>query len=536
MANNIIQNFSSTYSDLLSKHDYRGLVNLLSSSTYKNDETRQIANNLIADFTEQADIEDKLLEGADDNTRRAYNFMTSGPSKNDIKDKNSPSFKFMEAWNAMANDEGVIKFNFNTETEYNKFISELGGNEKKIKDMGISFSSNYGVSFNTDVKNKIEIFNAIDKTNYIKNLDYLYNKARRENSYAAYDVGSDKYAYEEKEREARNKAYSNVPTQLRKMMAVVHEANASYSKLLENTKPYISETIATGYMGEDDKKLQQAFSAGLVDLSTFKEARELLKEKYNTVLQAMDLSQYDVWSMNEDNNGSHVLQTLNDNIEKTRLNDKINAAIADGRLEFSHATNGLDIGTMIIINPKRDKDGNIIDSDDNKTRRLFVKDLFKSQAENSLRNNTEIVAQRQYAKHQTYKHIYRGSDFTITDWDPNSDTAVYTDSNGTKELLAKPDILNILDDDAICKRMIEYYNLANKKDKNGNGYTQEYYKVYSGNGFDIKNLRDNIYAKCLAAMTQKYNNQSESYIEYRAQKMVSTILKKLNIDFNNELK
>ena len=87
MANNIIQNFSSTYSDLLSKHDYRGLVNLLSSSTYKNDETRQIANNLIADFTEQADIEDKLLEGADDNTRRAYNFMTSGPSKNDIKDK-----------------------------------------------------------------------------------------------------------------------------------------------------------------------------------------------------------------------------------------------------------------------------------------------------------------------------------------------------------------------------------------------------------------------------------------------------------------
>ena len=285
MANNIIQNFSSTYSDLLSKHDYRGLVNLLSSSTYKNDETRQIANNLIADFTEQADIEDKLLEGADDNTRRAYNFMTSGPSKNDIKDKNSPSFKFMEAWNAMANDEGVIKFNFNTETEYNKFISELGGNEKKIKDMGISFSSNYGVSFNTDVKNKIEIFNAIDKTNYIKNLDYLYNKARRENSYAAYDVGSDKYAYEEKEREARNKAYSNVPTQLRKMMAVVHEANTSYSKLLENTKPYISETIATGYMGEDDKKLQQAFSAGLIDLSTFKEARELLKEKYNTVLQ-----------------------------------------------------------------------------------------------------------------------------------------------------------------------------------------------------------------------------------------------------------
>lgn len=536
MTTNINENFSSVYSDLLAKHNYRGLVDLLSKSTYKDDETRQIADKLISDFTEQADIEDKLLEGADPNTRKAYNFMTSGPSKEDMDDEDSPGGKFMKAWNDMANKEGIIKLNFNNEDEYNKFISELGGNEKKIRNMGINLSSNYGISFTTDVKEKIQIFNAIDKTNYVKHLNELHDNAYREYLYASYDVGADHYLYENKEREARNKAYSNIPTQLRKMKDIVNSAGASYAKLLDNTKPYISETIATGYMGEDDKQLQQAFSNGLIDLATFKEARELLKEKYNTVLQAMDLSQYDVWSMNEDNNGSHVLQMLNNNIAKTALNDEINAAIADERLEFSHATNGLDIGTMIIINPKRDKDGKIIESDNNKPRRLFVKDLFKSQAENALRNNTEIVAQRQYAKHQTYKHIYRGSNFTITDWNPNNDTAVYTDSNGTKELLSKPDILNILDDDAICKRMIEYYNLANKKDKNGNGYTQEYYKVYSGKGFDIKTLRDNIYTKCLAAMTQKYNGQSESYIEYKAQNMLSTILKNLNINFNNEIK
>lgn len=529
MANNINENFSSAYSDLLAKHDYRGLVSLLSNSTYKNDETRQIANKLITDFTEQADIEDKLLEGADDNTRRAYNFMTSGPSKADMNDKNSPSFKFMEAWNNMANEEGIIKLNFNTENEYNKFISELGGNEKKIRDMGINLSSNYGISFTTDVKDKIQIFSAINKSGIIETLNnkllsaQAYNEPGilKQNRASIYSL---------------SKQQRLILDNFKQMNSVVQETSSLYNNLFENAKPYISETIVTGYMGEDDKKLQQAFSNGLVDLATFKEARELLKEKYNTVLQAMDLSQYDIWSMNEDNNGSSVLQALNDNIAKTALNSEINTAIADGRLEFSHATNGLDIGTMIIINPKRDKDGNIIESDTNKPRRLFVKDLFKSQAENSLRNNTEIVAQRQYAKHQTYKHIYRGSDFTITDWDPNNDTAVYTDSNGTKELLAKPDILNILDDDAICKRMIEYYNLANKKDKNGNGYTPEYYKVYSGKGFDIKTLRDNIYTKCLAAMTQKYNGQSESYIEYKAQNMLSSILRNLNINFNNEIK
>ena len=75
--------FTTTYSDLLSKHNYKGLVGLLSSTEFKDDATRKTANDLKRRFQEQADIEDKLLEGTDDNTRRAYNFITTGPSANE---------------------------------------------------------------------------------------------------------------------------------------------------------------------------------------------------------------------------------------------------------------------------------------------------------------------------------------------------------------------------------------------------------------------------------------------------------------------
>ena len=60
--------FATTYSDLLSKHNYKGLVGLLSNTEFKDNATRKTANELKRRFQEQADIEDKLLEGTDDNT------------------------------------------------------------------------------------------------------------------------------------------------------------------------------------------------------------------------------------------------------------------------------------------------------------------------------------------------------------------------------------------------------------------------------------------------------------------------------------
>ena len=262
--------------------------------------------------------------------------------------------------------------------------------------------------------------------------------------------------------------------------------------------------------------------------------REILEEKYNRVLQTKSLSQYDVWAMNEDNEGSQVLEPLEDNLAKSEIDVEINQAIADGRLHYSHATNGLDIGTMLVIDPKVDKDGKVVG--DSKPIRLFVKDLFRSQAENALRDDTQITAQRQYAKHQTYGHIYRSADGgTIDGWNQATDSAVYTDKNGVTQNVGKAQILDILDNDVVAKRMIEYYNLANKVDKDGNGYTEEFYKVYGGSGFNSKTLYDNISARAYAAMAKKYEGQSKEFINYKAQELVSTILKGMGVDFEDEV-
>ena len=528
------EDFSRVYSDLLSRHRYRDLVGLLSSTTFNDDATRDTATKLMEKFQEQADIEDKLLEGADDNTKRAYRFITTGPISSDISTDesnplyNSPSSRFMRGWNSLVDEnDNNISIKFSNEKQYNKFIESLGGNEREIRNKGINLGSEYTISFKSDINDKIGVYTALSKSGLKEELDLKLKTSLYADPGIQHDISPD-INYLNK---AEQKFYKSITA----MDNVVKEANDSYANLfnVKNVKPYLNEMIVTGYMGEDDRQLQQSFSAGLIDLQSFKAMREILEEKYNRVLQTKSLSQYDVWAMNEDNEGSQVLEPLEDNIAKSEIDVEINQAIADGRLHYSHATNGLDIGTMLVIDPKVDKDGKVVEG--SKTIRLFVKDLFKSQAENALRDDTQITAQRQYAKHQTYGHIYRSADGgTINNWDQATDSAIYTDKNGVTQNIGKAQILDILDNDVIAKRMIEYYNLANKVDKDGNGYTEEFYKVYGGTGFNSKTLYDNISARAYAAMAKKYEGQSKEFINYKAQELVSTILKGMRVDFENE--
>lgn len=517
--------FATTYSDLLSKHNYKGLVGLLSSTEFKDNATRKTANDLKRRFQEQADIEDKLLEGTDDNTRRAYNFITTGPSANEISaDENNPlynsfSSRFMRNWNALADKDNNINIQFYNEDDYNNFISSLGENENDARKKGININSNYSISFASDINDKIGVYNALKNSGILERLKTeIYNTGYNEPGIIK-SKGSAKNLSEEK-----RKLYLNMT----EMESTVNEANALYTELFEAKafKPYINEMIVTGYMGEDDRQLQQSFSAGLIDLASFKEMRTILEEKYNRVLQTKSLSQFDVWAMDEDNEGSQVLKQLDDPIMKNELDIEINQAMADGRLHYSHATNGTDIGTMIVIDPAV-KDGKIVE--DSKPRRLFVKDLFRSQAETALRNDTQTAAQMEYAKHQTYGHIYRTSDGgTINGWTGQSDSAIYKNKFGVEQIVGKADILDIIDNDIIAKRMIDYYDLATEVDANGNGYTQEYFKVFGNGGWNATNFYNNVAAKCTAAMANKYKGQSEEFIRYKANELISTILRNLN--------
>ena len=517
--------FATTYSDLLSKHNYRGLVGLLSSTEFKDNATRKTANELKRRFQEQADIEDKLLEGTDDNTRRAYNFITTGPSANEIStDENNPlynsfSSRFMRNWNALADKDNNINIQFYNEHDYNNFISSLGGNENDVRKKGININSNYSISFASDINDKIGVYNALKNSGILEHLKTeLYNTGYYEPGITK-SKGQIKHLSEEK-----RKLYLNMTG----MESTVNEANTLYTELFEAKafKPYINEMIVTGYMGEDDRQLQQSFSAGLMDLATFKEMRTILEEKYNRVLQTKSLSQFDVWAMDEDNEGSQVLKQLDDPIMKNELDIEINQAMADGRLHYSHATNGTDIGTMIVIDPAV-KDGKIVE--DSKPRRLFVKDLFRSQAETALRNDTQTSAQMEYAKHQTYGHIYRTSDGgTINGWTGQSDSAIYKNKFGVEQIVGKADILDIIDNDIIAKRMIDYYDLATEVDANGNGYTQEYFKVFGNEKPQYINFYNNIAAKCTAAMASKYKGQSEEFIKYKANELIGIIFRNLN--------
>lgn len=516
------QEFEQEYDRLMSINDYRGLANLLRNTKFKTDSVRDNALRMAEEYEDQADIDDKLLSNATQEQKDAYYFLANGPTKS--LDDNVPtdmySKRFADAWNALGakglqNEEGIIHINNAGFDILNDFIQGSGISKEEFNNYGITITKGGGLEFTTDNPNKIKIF---------KGLSNIYNNRDkyRKNFVAPGESnklrGSDLFADGEKGK------------YFEELMSLNNEANAMYNSLMEQTSPYILETVVTGYMGEDDKRLQEAFAAGAFDLQTFKEARSILEEKYNRMLQNSSLTQLEVWGMNEDNEGSEYLEQINDNILRAQLDDEINQAMADGRLHYAHASNGLMYGTMITIDQKLDKNGNA----DEKfpARKLFVKDLFRSQAENILRDDTQTDAQLKYVKHQTYGHTYRTqSGARIENWTGQfGDSADYIDEYGNVQHLGKAELLNIMDDDIIARRIIDYYKKAMYTNNQGKLYTEESKQVFGNNERDDNILVNNIKERALIAMKQKYSNNSQDYINLKANKLSSIIMQALNLN------
>ena len=531
------EEFLQQYNDFTSNNDYRSLANLFRSYNYSNDELRNRGLALAEKYEEQADIEDKLIGDASPSQKAAYRFLANGPIKasNPNEQDNYYSQPFADAWNSMADENG--KITLNTIIDNHDFLDDFcdasGISVDELRKYGIERGKEGSISFNTSNPHKMAIYKGI---NGLVNSGYdFYTSSETDYGYGAFPIldpegatGGRLFIGKFFNNHTQVKAY-------RQMGELVTRANQEYADIMTSkNKPYITQTVVTGYMGEDDKRLQEAFAQGAMDLQTFKEARSLLEEKYNRVMQTSSLSQYQVYSMNEDNNGSHVLQELTDNIQKAALNDEINLAIAEGRLHYASASNGLAYGTMIVIDQKFDNKGNPVE--EHPARRFFVKDLFKSEAENNLRQDTQVDAQLQYSKHQTYGHVYRMKDGgRIDNWNGSSDTAEYIDSFGNKRLVGKAEILNMMDDDIIAKRLIDYYKKANLRDSKGRQYTEESYQVYGNDGNNADLLQVHITKKALQVIAAKYGDPNSDYVKSKAVKLASVIMKALeNQNINYE--
>ena len=518
--------FTQEYNRLMSIYDYRGLATLLRNTNYKTDEARDRAYNMANRFEEEADITDKILEGASSNQRAAYNFVANGPRKSldNTVETDIYSKQFSDAWNSMADENNIINVRFGTEKEYDNFISSLGG-EDNVKKIGIKLGSNYNVSFQTNINDKIDVYKAINASGLKERLESVVMSTLYQEPGISKTNIPDLNVLNKNDRKLRSALIS--------MNDVVNKANTEYTNLMDKSTPYILQTVVTGYMGEDDRQLERVFAAGGMDLQTYKEQRKLLEEKYNRLLQNKSLSQYNVYSMNIDNNGSQLLQKLDDNILKSQLDSEINLAMTEGRLHYSHASNGIMYGTMITIDQRFDKKGNPMD--DYPERRFFVQDLFRSEAENSLRQDTQTYAQLEYAKHQSYGHIYRAKDGgKLEDWNGQSDSAVYTDEFGNKRYVSKAEALDIIDNDIITSQLIDFYKKANRKNNNGQYYTEQYYQLYGGNTPTQELLENHIKAKSLQVVAAKYGDPSSDYVKVKANKLASTIMRIVSQDLNFE--
>lgn len=541
MENKFVDNyddFMTKYNELSKAYDYRGLSDLLKNTSYKDDEFKYNAIKFANELSNQADIQDALFEKYDDSYKEAFDFITLGPRKRSDGTMDQFSEQFTENWNKLFDGNSTKEFDFSNygDSTVTDILTEFcQAGELDITNLGKYGikRTGKGISIPSDSPYMTNIFEGLSaiQENHKSYDDILYdwlgfnnirNTNLRFNLKHILPPMSDVNSYYNKDKEY-----------ILSMKHVYDKAMDKYDRMLSEEKPYISELMTSSVMGEDHRILNEQFATGKINNTTYNAALKQLQDHYKNIILTSSLTQYNIYGMDEDNRGSEYLVPIKDNITKSELNKQIIQAIADDRLTFTTAGNGMMFGTVMVIAPKLNTDGKEVKG--YPYLRLFVEDLFRSEAESTMRKDTKVAAVTKYVQHQTFNNIYRlNDDSTITEWDQNSDTALYTNPEGVPIRLHKEQLLEIIDDDIIAEQISDMYIKALFK-KNGKYYTQEALTLFPDGKYNRNKLFESILGYSSYISEQRNPNADPDTIAYQSLNIAKRILKILE-KYQNDYK
>lgn len=230
-------------------------------------------------------------------------------------------------------------------------------------------------------------------------------------------------------------------------------------------KDYSNQTyqiLTTSFQGADLAELQSQHNRGIIDNSTYNTMLNQLNQHYLTELAGESYVNNRMWAnIDSAEDGKADVSDEPQLIEldsKSRLNlgEVIHKAVYDKNINFQYAVMGNHIGTYIVI-PQIEEKGEIKQQE----IKIFVEDLFKSDAEKALKRDTKTRAAIELSNMQTY-----GYEFDIPDsgklMEVTNDGAVL-DNNGYRTSISRDEAINLLNkafiyQDAIDLGKQNYFN------------------------------------------------------------------------------
>lgn len=405
-----MEDFDITYGQsLLDNRNYFEYANYLSKFRGNNPRNQAELNAKIKQYKRLGAMQEAVLEDATDEEKQAYHYIASMngagtiPRINEDDVENIFGTTYVNSINSLKSRDGKrintlnIKYN---KGEFNQLCFNLNTTPQDLyRDYGITASedaSNGTIKLNikTDNKRLPEILNA--------NYEFDLNNIRTEDpsgNYMTSLINNYKRTYNNQRISAIDEDGAVLTTDdfnksnLDIALGAYNKAKNLNKNLLDRQQSISKDErlISTGFLGEGHKQAYDQWIAGKIKTSEYEAIVKARTQRYNALLRDADFTQMQMYVAGNTDDDNFVLRSA-DNPERLRMMRIISAAMDEDRIGYSAAMLNGQLGTVLTISQKFDKDRKLSDKEGDRMYRIFVPGLFTKSAQKTFESDNQGAA------------------------------------------------------------------------------------------------------------------------------------------------
>lgn len=496
--------------------NYAAAAEYLKTATAKDYRSQQQLNAHIRQLERDAAIQKSIYNGLDDNQKEAYAFMQglngvgTIPRNRTItingvktKEVNRYGTNYLNYINSLKSNDGTtldrIAIDINSEDDLSRLTSTLGLQNINSNDMGISYqplvNGKHRIILSRDNKNLYKVLSAVENISSRSGWDILNNIAEKTvlgtgmgaaggavvggvgagpGAVVGAGVGLGTAIGEEIVNSLigsdRFNIYGVAPSgnvystdefnydNLEAAMEEVSKANDIYSDInlvKESQQTFTTKTVVTQFLGAGHAEAFKALQQGKIDPTTYDKIAQNWEDAYDRLISGADFTKHEVYAWSADS-GKGVNLTKVDNADVPDLKGEVLLAMKEGRVSKALCIKDGEIGTLLTIDPQKDKDGNWSKGKGDIQKQIFIQGLFEGTAEQAFEADTKSKAARQNADMKRWNYEQKLSTGVTVGYSEGSPYMKAPDAKGNMYIssISEEDMVRNLNENAILENSV----------------------------------------------------------------------------------
>ena len=496
--------------------NYAAAAEYLKTATAKDYRSQQQLNAHIRQLERDAAIQKSIYNGLDDSQKEAYAFMQglngvgTIPRNRTItingvktKEVNRYGTNYLNYINSLKSNDGTtldrIAIDINSEDDLSRLTSTLGLQNINSNDMGISYqplvNGKHRIILSRDNKNLYKVLSAVENISSRSGWDIVNNIAEKTvlgtgmgaaggavvggvgagpGAVVGAGVGLGTAIGEEIVNSLigsdRFNIYGVAPSgnvystdefnydNLEAAMEEVSKANDIYKDInlvKESQQTFTTKTVVTQFLGAGHAEAFKALQQGKIDPTTYDKIAQNWEDAYDRLISGADFTKHEVYAWSADS-GKGVNLTKVDNADVPDLKGEVLLAMKEGRVSKALCIKDGEIGTLLTIDPQKDKDGKWSKGKGDIQKQIFIQGLFEGTAEQAFEADTKSKAARQNADMKRWNYEQKLSTGVTVGYSEGSPYMKAPDAKGNMLIssISEEDMVRNLNENAILENSV----------------------------------------------------------------------------------